>query len=343
MQSFYRRNSGWILSSARGLLFLLTTLTAAGQLVTAQPAAVEIARTPIGRVRQVTVTPGNRGTEVEINSTQVIAIKSQVATEPDRLILDFPGALPGPGLHDQAVNRGQVKGVRAGLFAKNPPVTRVVIDLKSAQPYRIYPSGKTVIVRLIAGEKPTPAGTQARLNDVSFTPPVPAKPAPVLDVQFQSGRLSIHAHDVSLAQVLGEVQHKTGADIPIPSVAAQEQVVADIGLLPVRDALTALLNGSRFNFIMVGADGDPSKLKSLILTFRGGGISQPAIAAPPPPQPDSFVVNSQPEPDPQPDMQAQPDQPAPPEQQAQPEPQTPPQEGPGQQETPASQDAPPPQ
>ena len=138
------------------------------------------------------------------------------------------------------------------------------------------------------------------------------------------------AHNVSLAQVLSEVQRKTGADIPIPSAAAQEQVVADIGLLPVRDALTALLNGSRFNFIMVGADNDPSKLKSLILTFRAGGISQPAVA-PPPPQP--AVVDAVPEPEPVPsDNQPQP------EMQAQPEPQPQPQEGQGQQESPASQD-----
>ena len=112
-------------------------------------------------------------------------------------------------------------------------------------------------------------------------------------------------------------------------------------MLPVRDALTALLNGSRFNFIMVGADNDPSKLKSLILTFRSGGISQPAIASPPS-QP--AVVDAVPEPEPAPaDNQPQPEMQAQPE--PQPEPQAQPQEGQGQQESPASQDGqqPPPQ
>ena len=139
--------------------------------------------------------------------------------------------------------------------------------------------------------------------------------------------------------MLSEVQRKTGADIAIPPVAAQEQVVANIGLSPVRDALTALLNGSRFNFIMVGADNDPSKLKSLILTFRGGGASQPAFTPPPSPSsPEPAVVESQQEPDPQPEVQPQPDP------QPQPEAQPPqPPEGAGQEGPPPQQENPQPQ
>lgn len=343
MRSIYQQVFRWKLIFAGGAFFLLgSSLPAAAQLAAThaagnQPAVNQVSVTPVVRVSQVTVTPGSSGIDVEITTTRSVALRSQVVTGPDRLILDFPGALPGSELHDQTINRGEVKGIRVGLFAQHPPVTRVVIDLKSAQPYRIYPSGKTVIVKLITGEKQAAMGASvgengsgAHINDVSYTPPAPAKPAPVLEVEYRSGRLSILAHDVSLAQVLNEVQHKTGADIPIPSVAAQEQIVANIGLLPVRDALTALLNGSRFNFIIVGADDDPSKLKSLILTFRGGGVSQPAMMAPPPPEP--AVADPQPEPEPpQPDMQPQP------------EPQPQPQEGQGQQEAPPPQDNPPPQ
>ena len=82
------------------------------------------------------------------------------------------------------------------------------------------------------------------------------------------------------------MQRKIGADIPIPPLAAQEQVIVNTGLLPVRDALTSLLNGSRFNFIIVGADGDPSKVKSVILSYRGaGGMSQPVDRQPSPHRP----------------------------------------------------------
>jgi len=111
-------------------------------------------------------------------------------------------------------------------------------------------------------------------------------------------------------------------------MAAQEQVIVNTGLLPVREALASLLNGSRFNFIIVGADNDPAKVKSVILTFRGAsGISQPAMAAPPAP-----ATEAQPEPEP-PVQEAQP----------QPEMQPQPQEGNGQPEAPPPQENPPPQ
>jgi hypothetical protein len=281
---------------------------------------------PVAKVSQVTVTDVGNGIEVEITTTRPVALRTQLVTGPDRLVLDFPDSLPGRDLRDQVINRGQLKGVRAGIFSQRPPVTRVVIDLKSAQPYRIYPSGKTVIVKVLTGEETAARKAPAHVDEVAYTP-APAKPVPTLNIDFKNGRLSIWADKASLAQVLNEVHQKTGAEVTFPPAAGQEQMVANIGLLPVREALTALLNGSRFNFILVGADNDPSKIKSVTLTFRSGGVSQPALAAP---SEQSAVVEGAPQPD-----TAQPDMPAPPEAQPQP------QEVPGPQEPSPPADTPP--
>ena len=307
----------------QGFLFLL--MIAGGRFASAVPVK------PAAKISSVTVTSGSTGTEVEIAASQPVTLRSQVATSPDRLVLDFPDASPGADLHNQTINHGEVNRIRVALFAQNPPVTRVVVDLKSPQHYRIYPSGKTVIVRLMSDEQQ--AAVRAHINAVSYTP-IPAKPAPRMEVEYKNGRLSIRADKVSLAEILNEVHSKTGIDIPIPPGAAQEQVVVNIGLVPVRDALTALLNGSRFNFIMVGSGGDPTKLKSVLLSFRGAGVSQPAIASP-----EAAVPGGEPEPDsaPQPEMQPQPDTPPQPEMQPQPQEQQAPQE------VPQPQDAPPPQ
>ena len=85
--------------------------------------------------------------------------------------------------------------------------------------------------------------------------------------------------------------------------------MAVIGPAPIREALVSLLNGSRFNFIMVDSEREPGKLKSVILTYRGaGGISQPATMSPEQP-----VTQSEPEPEPQltpepqPEVQQQPE------------------------------------
>ena len=255
---------------------------------------------PPATVESVKVTSTGSSANVEIATSQPVALRSQVITDPDRLILDFPNAQAAGDLRTKLLNQGEIKGFRVARFSENPPTTRVVIDLNSPQHYQIFPDGKTIIVKLHSDEQQVTA--KAQLDNVAYTP-APPKPVQKVQVEFAGGRLHISADHASLAEVLAEVQRQTGTDIPIPPGAAQEQIVANIGPLPIRDALVSLLNGSHFNFILVDSETEPGKLKSVILTYRGaGGISQPAVAAPEQP-----VVQNEPEP-PQPmqEMQADP-------------------------------------
>ena len=299
-------------SLAQGVLLGCVVMAAGGtSLLLAASQAVDRS---VPTVQSVTVTSGSNRIEVEIAASQSVAIHSRVATHPDRLVLDFAGALPGRSLRNQAIDRGAVKGIRVGLFTQSPLVTRVVIDLKNAQPYRIYRAGKAVIVKLMIKQDQVAIG--AKVDAVSYRPVAP-KPQPKVDVEYKNEQLSIWADKASFADVLSEVARKTGADIAFPAMAAQERVAANIGPLPVTNALAALLNGSRFNFILVGSERDPAKLKRVILMFRSTGIPQPAIDSAAP-----VVVESQPEPEdsPQPETQPQP------------------QEGPGEQENPQHQE-----
>jgi hypothetical protein len=84
-----------------------------------------------------------------------------------------------------------------------------------------------------------------------------------------------------LAEILTAIQRQTGAEIDFPPDAAQEQVVTDLGPAPAREVLAALLDGSRFNFVMMGSERDPNGLQSLLLTPRTGGESQPTGNAQP--------------------------------------------------------------
>ena len=226
-------------------------------------------------IRQVTVLPTTKDVEIEIQSTQRITPQTLVVTGPDRIVIDFPGAAPGAQLRTLAVNRGGVKSVRSGLFRSNPPVTRVVLDLSGPTPYQIFPSGSSVIIKL--GAKTAAAGAVAD-NLPSMDEP-PAPPPPILDVHFQNGVMSVHAERTNLAAVLTEIRKQTGGDIAIPAGAEQEPVIAKLGPAPARDVITALLNGSRYNFVMIGWDNG-SSLSRLILTPKGGGV-----VTPPPPAP----------------------------------------------------------
>jgi len=252
-------------------------------------------------VRNVVVREAGRAIEIEIHTSgAAVSPNTQAITRPDRILVDFPGALPGSELHALTVNRGPLKGIRSGLFFNDPPITRIVLDLLEPQSYRISPIPNGVVVRLgpasgatNEASAPPPAAPTiggAHLTTVSKvgqrlsfaagkTPPAvvsavspeppqpPEPPKPVVKVTFQNGLLSIHAEGGTLAQVLTEVQRQTQAEIAIPAGAEQERVVADLGPAPARDVLAALLNGSSYNFIFV--DGEQGRgLARVILTRR---------------------------------------------------------------------------
>jgi len=257
-------------------------------------AAPQTSGKPAATIRRVAVLSGSQGFEVELTASEPVTPRTQVVAGPDRLVIDFPNATPGADLHNVAVNRGQVSGIRVGLFSTNPPVTRVVLDLQTPQPYRVFASGKTVIVKLNGAGQASIGGAHLTTVSQTLAPVVPvapaAQPAARVGVEFQSGGLSIWANHASLSEVLFAVQQRTGADIPIPAGAEQEQVVGSFGPGPARDVLAALLNGSAFNFVLVGNADDPAQLRSVVLTPRGAGVSQPATYTPPPPQPTEGAV-----------------------------------------------------
>jgi hypothetical protein len=295
---------------------LIASATAASKPPSAKPVTV---------LQSVTVTSAPGGITVEFVASQPVALRSQAATDPDRLVLDFPDTQPAPDLHSKLLNQGELKGYRVARFSEKPMVTRVVIDLNSPQHFQIFPDGKTVIVKLTSDQQQ--ASAKAHVENVSF-PAKPAQPTSNLDVQYKNGRLSVSADHVSLAQILNEVKRQTGTEITIPPGGGQEQIVVGISPQPLREALVSLLNGSRFNFIMLDSEHDPGKLKSVILTYRsaGGGTSEPAIA-PPPPQ----ATQSEPDPTPTPEPEM------PPTQAEEPQPETPQQPDAQQQQAPPAQ------
>ena len=316
-------------------------------------------------VQHVMVRGSGDAMEVEIQTSgALVAPQTQAIAGPDRIVVDFPGALPAAELKALTVNRGALKGVRSGLFSSNPPITRVVLDLTEPQSYQISTVQNTVVVRLNS-EKLNPAGQgsaslnpgksgpalttdsakigsvktgllkpgsskstsvaaaavktagvpvkhAAKLQPVSLlastnaastnaantnssgtntartngavptaaaasqaaVPSPPAvsatlTPMPLVDVSYASGMLRIHAENATLSQVLFEVQRQTQAEIAIPAGAEREQVIADLGPGSAREVLSALLNGSPYNFIFVGNERD---LQQVILTLRQPNI-----------------------------------------------------------------------
>ncbi len=128
-----------------------------------------------------------------------------------------------------------------------------------------------------------PAYTPAPLQPL----PLDQVPAVAPRVQYSKGELTIVAHNSTLSDVLKAVKQQTGADLEIPPNAT-ERVVADIGPGPARDVLAELLNGTHFNYVMVGSVADPTAVQSIFLTAKSGGPDAATSAANRPAQPRGF-------------------------------------------------------
>jgi AMIN domain-containing protein len=245
-------------------------------------------------LEQIAVVGSEQGLGIQITTNGVVTTEAQVLTGPDRLVIDFPGALPGRGLRGLRLNQGQIRAVRAGLWRSNPLVTRVVIDLNEPLPYRLVPSSRSILVRLgaqpaMASAENFPGVSVERRPTARALAALARGPEPPLRVGFDRGLLTISARKATLADVLYQVHLRTGAEIPIPSGADQEQVAIQAGPGPAKDVIAALLNGSRFNYVLQGTAQDPSGVGALILTPKAN-ISEPSytpppVYAPPPQQP----------------------------------------------------------
>lgn len=257
--------------------------------VFAMPLAAQVS------VRSVKVLGSKNTVEIEVEASDRVIPQTQVLTGPDRLVVDFPNAVPGSGARSQSVDRGEVKDVRVGLFQSKPPVTRVVLDLKTAQSYQVFPYGRTVMIKIVGGGDASTAADYAQpqpgrpglvaTNYTTRAEPVQteAAPKPPLQVSYQNGMLAISANKATLSEVLYAVQQRTGADISIAAGAEQERVVAEIEPAPAPEVLARLLNGSKFNYLILSAADDPSKLDKVILSTRYDGIfpTSPSMQAPP--------------------------------------------------------------
>jgi hypothetical protein len=272
----------------------------------------------------------NSPLQFQIQTSAAVVPRTQIVSDPERLVIDIPNAVPGPGLHGTPIRGGEAKGIRVSLFSTVPPVTRIVVDLNRPQWYRIAPDASGLLVSLgadpeIAGDtQPTIGWVSAKMSARSNQPgPFVVKKSPAkqsqaagtraLSVQFTNGLLTIHGNGATLSEVLFQIQKQTGAEMAIPSGTEQERVAADFGPGPAGEVLGELLNGSGLNFVLVGSEADRNSLRSVVLSRNSGGPVEPARFVPPPFIPPT-AENTEPQnpdlvPPPPDDNNAQPQQP----------------------------------
>lgn len=128
---------------------------------------------------------------------------------------------------------------------------------------------------------PTGPVQQIPLDSIAAVPP---------QVSFHDNELTIVAPNSTLSDILRAVRKQTGADIDVP--AAPERVVTNLGPGPARDVLADLLNGSRFNYVLLGSPGNEAVLTRVVLVPKQV-------------QPQTMTANSEPQPGGQPGIPPQ--------------------------------------
>jgi len=106
---------------------------------------------------------------------------------------------------------------------------------------------------------------------------IPATPA---KVSYEGGLLTISAQNSTLGEILRDVRKLTGASIEIPPGAStNERVVTHLGPGAPRDVMAVLLNGSSFNYVMLGSNSDPAAVSSVVLMAKPSALGATQTAA----------------------------------------------------------------
>ena len=123
---------------------------------------------------------------------------------------------------------------------------------------------------------PAPAGPMPAIPSAPEPPHWPANDSPAeASVVWDSQGLRIDAENSSLQQILKDFSTATGAQVD--GMAADERVFGSYGPGQARDVLSQLLQGSGYNVIMIGDQGQGAP-RQIVLSVRPAAGAQPAAA-----------------------------------------------------------------
>lgn len=111
---------------------------------------------------------------------------------------------------------------------------------------------------------PTAPPAPQAVDTVRVTPPDLPEGA---QVRWSGNQLAIVANNSSLSAILRDVAHQTG--MKVTGGIVDERVFGSYGPAPVTQVLTALLDGTGANLLML--EGEHSSVRELVLTPRNGG------------------------------------------------------------------------
>ncbi|HLK32563.1 MAG TPA: AMIN domain-containing protein, partial [Terriglobales bacterium] len=206
----------------------LLTLSMAAAQTTGASAAGTAPEHPL--IQKVDVLKSGDGISVEITGSAKLSATATMIANPDRLVVDVPGAVVSHS-RNIVVDSDGIRAVRLGQNSARPPLARVVVDLAAARAYQLVPEGNRIIVKLHAA-------SVAQASAASAAPALPAS---------QPARVA-SAHPVSTPASLRQpanpaAQQQSAAAVPAKDFVLVEPQYnarpAESGIQPPARALTA--------------------------------------------------------------------------------------------------------
>jgi N-acetylmuramoyl-L-alanine amidase len=120
------------------------------------------------------------GVTVRLTFSQAVDYQEGALKDPDRLFLDFPQVQLGSQVpRFQAVDSDLISAVRAGQNRNDPPVVRVVMDLKQPIQYRLQTARRGRVLLIVLGKAEAPS-EEAK-------PPLPASQVTEITLAQEEG------------------------------------------------------------------------------------------------------------------------------------------------------------
>ena len=142
-----------------------------------------------------------------------------------------------------------------------------------------YPASAAVSPRQQNKSQALPKPAAEPMPPAAAPEPTPTRPPPTPEqlpprppeIAWDGKQLSINADNSTLYDILMAVRSRLGASIDVPASASSERVAVHLGPAPARAVLSALLEGSNYDYIIKARESNQNEIQSMIVTLRGEG------------------------------------------------------------------------
>ena len=174
------------------------------------------------------------------------------------------------------------KKVLCNSWTRRVRVSAVVSLLFAVIVLASYPASAAVSPRQQNKSQALPKPAAEPMPPAAAPEPTPTRPPPTPEqlpprppeIAWDGKQLSINADNSTLYDILMAVRSRLGASIDVPASASSERVAVHLGPAPARAVLSALLEGSNYDYIIKARESNQNEIQSMIVTLRGEGTDK---------------------------------------------------------------------